>query len=147
MRGADHLVVSREPLELAALFALVAAPACGASASFVGTVRSPNGGAVVRHIDYEGYEPMIVRQMRSIAAELRGRYELGGVAMAHRLGRLAPGEASIAVVISAPHRREALAACQEAIERAKVLLPVWKREASEAGERWVAGSSAAAEPL
>lgn len=139
----DHVLVTRDPLELEALSALVASPACGALASFVGTVRSPNLGEVVEHIDYEGYEPMILTQMRAIIAELHARFELGGVVMAHRLGRLTPGEASIVIVVAAPHRRDALDACQAAIEAAKVRLPIWKREATEAGAHWVEGSSAA----
>ena len=145
--GRDHLLVSHAPLEPGRYLDLVADPACGACASFLGTVRSPNAGQRVRYIEYQGYESMILTQMKLLADELRARFDLGSLVLAHRLGQLAPGEASIAVVIASAHRRDALAACQSAIDRAKELLPVWKYEVSDAGGSWVAGSSAAGEPL
>lgn len=143
----DHLFVTRETLEPARYLALVSAPAYGAVASFLGTVRSPNAGESVSYIDYEGYESMIQTQLHILATELRERFDLGHLVIAHRLGRLAPGEASIAVVVSSRHRKDALGACQLGIDRAKELLPVWKREATEHGSSWVAGSVAAGKPL
>jgi molybdopterin converting factor subunit 1 len=147
VEGRDHLFVVSGPLDLAHLHALAAAPRYGAVASFVGTVRSPNAGQQVSYIDYEGYEAMILTQMKRAAAELRSRFALGHLVFAHRLGRLAPGEVSIVIVISSEHRRPALEATHAAIDRLKELLPIWKREVAEGGAHWVAGSSAAAEML
>ena len=59
-----------------------------------------------------------------------------GIAIAHRVGRVEVGEASVAIAISAPHRREALAACAEAIDRLKATLPVWKKEVFADGSEW-----------
>jgi MoaE-MoaD fusion protein len=143
VRRDERFIVTTAPLDVAAYLSWVSDPACGATALFTGTVRSPNAGEAVAHIDYEGYEAMLETQMRSLAAELRAEYDLGPLVVAHRLGRLAPGEASICVVVASAHRRDALAACQRGIDRAKELLPVWKREVTGAGARWVAGSSAA----
>ena len=81
------------------------------------------------------------------AAELRARFELGRLVFGHRLGRLAPGEASIVIVASSAHRKDALLATHAAIDRLKELLPVWKLEATPDGAQWVEGSSAAAETL
>lgn len=145
--GDDVALVLEGPLDLAALQARAAGPRWGALASFVGSVRSPNRGRRVERIDYEGYEAMMRAQMLEVAAVLRAARPLGRVVIAHRLGRLGPGEASIAVVVSAEHRREALAACAEGIDLLKERLPVWKYEVDERGEGWVEGSSAAAEPL
>lgn len=147
MTPQDHLFVTREVLEPAHYLTLVSAPQFGAVASFLGTVRSPNAGEQVTYIDYEGYEMMLHTQLKVLAEELRARYDLGHIVVAHRLGRLAPGEASIAVVVSSQHRKDALQACQFGIDRAKELLPVWKREVTEQGAVWVAGSVAAGEPL
>ena len=145
--GTDHFFVTEGVLDIAHLTALAVAPEWGAVASFLGTVRSPNLGQTVRHIDYEGYETMILGQMKRAAEELRARAELGHVVIAHRLGRLRPGEASVAIVVSSRHRREALAACSNLIDRLKELLPVWKYEVADESEGWVAGSAAAAETL
>ena len=143
----DHLFVTEGVLDLAHLHALAVADPYGAVASFVGTVRSPNLGQEVTHIDYEGYEAMILTQMKVVAGEMRERFELGKVVISHRLGRLKPSEASIAIVISSKHRRAALEATHACIDRIKELLPVWKREISAQGEVWVEGSSTAGETL
>ena len=143
----DFLFVTRDVLEPQRYLSLVSAPQFGAVASFLGTVRSPNAGETVTYIDYEGYEAMLHTQLQVLAAELRSAFDLGRVAVAHRLGRLAPGEASIAVVVSSRHRKDALGACQMGIDRAKELLPVWKREVTGQGASWVAGSVAAGKPL
>ena len=143
----DYLFVTRDALEPGHYLSLVSAPRFGAVASFLGTVRSPNAGETVQYIDYEGYETMLHTQLQVLAQELRAAFSLGHVVVAHRLGRLAPGEASIAVVVSSQHRKDALGACQFGIDRAKELLPVWKREVTGAGASWVAGSVAAGEPL
>ena len=143
----DHLIVTRDVLELGDYVRFVSAPQFGAVASFVGTVRSPNAGETVLYIDYEGYEAMLQVQLRVLAQELRAHLDLGRLVVAHRLGRLAPGEASIAIVASSQHRKDALQACRTGIDRAKDLLPVWKREVTGEGATWVAGSVAASEPL
>jgi len=143
----DHFFVTEAVLELTYYVALASDPRFGALASFVGTVRSPNHGREVRYIDYQGYETMIVGQMKRAAGELRGRFDLGRVVFAHRLGRLEPGEASIVIVVSSAHRQDALLATHAAIDRLKEILPVWKLEATPEGRNWVAGSSAAAETL
>lgn len=143
----DHLFVTEGVLDLAHLHALAVADPYGAVASFVGTVRSPNLGEAVQYIDYEGYEAMILTQMKVVADELRERFELGKVVISHRLGRLKPSEASIAIVISSKHRRAALEATQACIDRVKELLPIWKREVTADGEAWVEGQSVAGETL
>ena len=143
----DHLFVTEGVLDLAHLHALAVADPYGAVASFVGTVRSPNAGQAVTYIDYEGYEAMILTQMKVVTGELRERFDLGKVVISHRLGRLKPSEASIAIVISSKHRRPALEAAHACIDRIKELLPVWKREVTSSGEVWVEGSSVAGKTL
>lgn len=143
----DHLFVTEGVLDLAHLHALAVADPYGAVASFVGTVRSPNLEQEVDYIDYEGYEAMILTQMKVVANELRGRFDVGKIVVSHRLGRLKPSEASIAIVISSKHRRAALEATHACIDRIKELLPVWKREVTSLGEAWVEGQSVAGETL
>lgn len=143
----EHLVVGEEEIDLAALVEFATDPRYGAIATFLGTVRSPNADRVVSYIDYEGYGGMIVTQMRTVVAALRRDADLGHIALAHRLGRLRPGEASIAVVVSGRHRRETLEACRRGIDLCKERLPVWKYEVDDDGGAWVAGSSTVARPL
>jgi MoaE-MoaD fusion protein len=143
----NHFFVTTEPLDPTHYLTLVTAPEYGAVASFLGTVRSPNAGETVAYIDYEGYESMIYTQMKVVAETLRHSLNLGHLVLAHRLGKMVPGEASIAIVASSHHRKEALLACQQGLELCKERLPVWKHEATGAGEQWVKGVAVASKPL
>ena len=139
----DFFFVTDEALALAHYITLVSAPEFGALSTFSGTVRSPNLEKNVSYIDYQGYEAMILKEMKRAAAELRGSFELGGLVFAHRLGKLLPGDASIVIVIASKHRRDGLLATHAAIDRLKEMLPVWKLEANEDGTHWVEGTAPA----
>jgi molybdopterin synthase catalytic subunit len=143
----EHFLVTDAELELSRYVQLATHARYGAVATFSGTVRSPNAGQQVESIDYQGYEAMILVQMKRAASELRDRFELGHIVFAHRLGRLEPGEASIVIVVSSAHRKDALLATHAAIDRLKEILPVWKLEVTTDGGRWVEGSAAASETL
>jgi len=83
---------------------------------------------------------MAEKTLARIAAELRRRWELGRIAIVHRLGRVDPAETSLLIVVSAPHRPEAFEAARYALERIKKVLPVWKKEHLEGGDVWVEGA-------
>ena len=123
-----HAVLTRSPLDVAGITARVAHDGAGASSVFVGTVRDLNAGKGVLRIDYEAYEPMAARELAAVAAEVAERHAGVRVAIEHRLGTLALGEASVVVAASHPHRAPAIAACSEAIELLKRRVPIWKRE-------------------
>lgn len=118
----------REALELVPLLAVVADPACGAQAVFLGTVRNVTEGREVVAIDYSAYAPMAERVLERIAAELEARAPGLRVALRHRIGRVAAGEAAIAIVAASPRRDAALSAVRTALERVKSEAPIWKRE-------------------
>ena len=143
----DIFIVTNDVLEPLTYIKQVTEDSYGAVATFFGTVRSPNFGKTVAYIDYEGYDSMIKTQMGVLANELRKSFDLGNIVLAHRLGKLKPSEASIAIVISSKHRKDALKACEQGINRSKELLPVWKYEVTEDSKQWVKGSSAASETL
>jgi len=77
--------------------------------------------------------------MAGIGAQIAASFEIGRIAMVHRLGRLEIGEASVTIVVTAPHRKAAFAAALEGINRLKRLVPVWKKEHFADGEVWVEG--------
>lgn len=125
------------PLDPEGIRAAITDPAAGAVASFLGVARNSFQGKEVRYLEYEAYAPMAELQMRRIGTEIAKRWpEVTGVAIAHRVGRVEIGEASVALAVSAPHRREALAACEHGIERLKATLPVWKKEVFADGSEW-----------
>ena len=100
----------------------------GAVCVFVGIVRNENDGRATTQIRYEAYGPMAESEMEKIAAVLARRWPAARVRMVHRVGLLEIGEASVAVVATAPHRDEAFAACRAAIDGIKTTVPIWKKE-------------------
>jgi molybdopterin synthase catalytic subunit len=125
------------PIDAAAVTAAVAHAAAGATVTFIGTTRDHNEGRRVTRLEYEAYPEMATRKMREIVDEMRVNWGVSRVAMVHRTGVLAIGEASVGIVVSSPHRREAFAACQHAIDRMKQTVPIWKKEIWSDGERWI----------
>ncbi|HET6360437.1 MAG TPA: molybdenum cofactor biosynthesis protein MoaE [Gemmatimonadota bacterium] len=129
--------ITDAPIDPEGLRDAIADPASGAIATFVGVTRNSFAGKRVVHLEYEAYGPMAEQEMQRIGMEIAGSWPaVTGVAIAHRIGRVEVGEASVAIAISAPHRREALAACAHGIDRLKATLPVWKKEVFADGSEW-----------
>jgi molybdopterin synthase catalytic subunit len=112
----------------------------GAVVNFEGVVRNNTKGRATRFLDYECYEPLAIRTMAEIGREIAQTHAVGRISMVHRLGRMEIGETSVAVVVSAPHRRPAFEAALEAINRLKRTVPIWKKEHFADGEVWVEGA-------
>ena len=129
--------ITQEPLDSEAITAQVKSDTNGAVVTFLGTTRGNTGGRKVLHLEYEAYRPMADKKLAAIAEEMRRRFSVEDVAMAHRVGRLEVGETSLVVAVASPHRREAFAACQYSVDRIKQTVPIWKKEFFEGGEVWV----------
>jgi len=108
----------------------------GALITFLGVVRDHAEGHSIQYLEYSAYVPMAEREMRAIAAEVEARWSTA-CAILHRLGRLQVGEASLIVAVASPHRKEAFAACEYAVERIKQTVPIWKKEVAVDGFWWV----------
>jgi molybdopterin synthase catalytic subunit len=133
--------ITSDPLLLEELLLGSPTPTDGAQVVFVGVVRNHAEGRPVRGMRYEGYEPMALEVLQAIVGEAEERHEVGSVVAAHRLGELEIGEASVAIVVSGPHRDAAYRASRYVIEEIKRRLPVWKHEHFvDGGERWVPGT-------
>jgi molybdopterin synthase catalytic subunit len=138
----DVLVeLSEAPLDLGAVVAQVADRGAGAVATFTGTVRATSRGRAVSWLEYEAYEAMAVSELRRIAGEAAERHGCLRVAVAHRTGRVGPGEPSVVVAVSAAHRAAALGACRDVIEELKRSVPIWKKERYADGEEWIGRGS------
>lgn len=136
-------LITPEPLDALALMEAVRVDAAGAVSLFAGVVRNENLDRSVHYLEYDAYPPMAERKMAEIGEAVRARWPVTGVAMAHRTGRLAIGEASVIIAVSAPHRADAIEACHYAIDRLKQTVPVWKKEVFVGGEEWLEGVSPA----
>jgi molybdopterin synthase catalytic subunit len=105
----------------------------GAVASFVGLVR----GGEVMAMTLEHYPGMTESALADIVAQARNRWQLLGVRVIHRVGRLLPGERIVFVAVAASHRHDAFAACEFIMDYLKTRAPFWKNEETPAGGRWV----------
>jgi molybdopterin synthase catalytic subunit len=142
-----HLAIGPGPLTLEPLIAAVCDRAAatgsdGAVATFLGLVRNHNAGRSVRYLEYEAYEPLALTAFERIDAEVGRRWPGVKLALHHRIGQLAIGEASVAIAASSAHRADAFSACRYAIERVKQIAPIWKREFFEGGDVWIEGATA-----
>jgi molybdopterin synthase catalytic subunit len=130
--------VVTDPIDVAGLLREVADARYGATAIFVGTVRSVNEGRDVREIEYTAYEEMAEREMTTILAEAARAHDGAALVAEHRIGVLAVGEASIAIAAAHERRGCALDALRYAIDEMKARVPIWKREVYTDGSQvWV----------
>jgi molybdopterin synthase catalytic subunit len=131
--------VTTDPLSIDEAYAAVRRDDCGAVALFVGTVRDHHDGKKVLSISYSAFQEMAEKEFAKIAAEARERWKVGGVYIAHRTGKLAIGDPSVVIAVSAAHRAEAFDGCRHAIEALKKMAPIWKEEFYETGKAWISG--------
>lgn len=137
--GEHYFALTRQAIDTRAIIARLLTGAEGAVVTFEGTVRNQTNGRRTLYLDYEGYESMALKTMAKIGCEIAGAHAVRRVAMVHRLGRMLIGETSVAVIVTAPHRRPAFEAALEGIDRLKKNVPIWKKEHFVDGEVWVEG--------
>lgn len=132
--------VTTEPLDPTAILDMVGAEEDGAVLLFLGIVRDHNDGRRVSGMRYDAYVPMAEKVLGEIAAEAAARLGTDRIVVAHRIGELQIGEASVAIAVSSPHRAVAYEASRYVIEEIKKRLPVWKEEHYIEGDaRWLDG--------
>lgn len=107
----------------------------GAVVLFLGTVREMTGGRQTVALDYEAFPDMALAQMAKLEAETRARWPVIQLGIIHRLGHMEPGDISVAIAVSCPHRAQAYEAGRHLIDRLKVEVPIWKKE------NWADGST------
>lgn len=124
--GVPRVRVGPEPIDVAAMQAELELRGEGAVAVFLGVVRDPDEGREVTHLTYEAYPEMAEAELGRIVAEALAREGVGEVLVHHRTGRVERGVASVAVVVAAAHRHQALEACTVVIDELKERAPIWK---------------------
>jgi MoaE-MoaD fusion protein len=135
--AARRIAVGDAPLGLAEVIEAVSGPAQGGVVTFTGTVRRQGQLPDVLRLEYEAYREMATKVLSDIAAEIEREVPGARVAIHHRVGALAVGEAAVMIAAAAPHRAEAFTACRDAIERLKARAPIWKKEIGESGAEWI----------
>jgi molybdopterin synthase catalytic subunit len=136
----DWIAILPGPLPTAAVVDFVHDPAAGGIDVFLGTTRTEMNeqGKALRSLDYEAYPEMAMRQLQSLAVRARERWPIVKLALLHRTGRVAPGEPSVVIAVSTPHRADAFEACRFLIDELKRDVAIWKKEVwADGGGTWV----------
>ena len=125
-----------EKIDVSSLVQSVLTPETGGIDIFLGTTRNHSKGKKVVRLEYEAYSPMALKLMNEIVNEAKTRWGIHRISMVHRVGVVPITEASVAIAVSASHRKEAFEACRFAIDELKKKVPIWKKEIFEDGEVW-----------
>lgn len=135
------ILLTDAPLDVRAIEDAVRDPRHGALLTFAGVSRD-DGSPPLRALFYEAWPDVATRELEAVAAETVAKWPGVKVAIAHRVGTVAIGEASVVIAVGAGHRDEAYAASRFAIDTLKARVPIWKKEIyaddAEASGRWVA---------
>ena len=134
------VVLTDQRLNVQNLVDAVKRDEAGAVILFEGVTRNHHDGRGVVRLEYEAYPGMAEAEMGRISEAVRERWPDARVAMAHRIGVVGVGEASVAIVVSAPHRDTAYAASRFSIDSLKASVPIWKKEVYADGSVWKANS-------
>jgi molybdopterin synthase catalytic subunit len=127
--------ITREDFDPGTYINAVIASEVGGIVTFIGVVRDDG----ITAIELEAYEEAALEELHTIKDEAMSRFAITSVDILHRIGRLSIGDHIVLIVVGASHRRAAFEACEYIIDRIKETVPIWKKEYTEEGTRWVPG--------
>lgn len=135
----DALRIQHEDFDVGREIARLRAgnPRIGAIASFIGVVRDVNDGDTVAELTLEHYPGMTEKALAKIIGDARSRWEVIDTLVIHRVGAMKPTDQIVLVVVTSAHRGEAFAACEFLMDYLKTRAPLWKKERTPEGERWI----------
>lgn len=130
--------LTEQPIDVPKLLAPMRQADSGAVVLFLGVTRQFTGDRQTVRLSYEAYREMAMKELAQLETAARRRWTLCQCAIVHRLGEVPPGEDSIAIAVSAPHRAAAFEAGQWLIDSLKTSVPIWKQEHwADGGSEWV----------
>ena len=138
--GVESLIrITNDRLNLEEVMLELEDNSAGALSIFIGNVRNRGRSGNVSEIYYESYSKMAEQKMSEIENEAQTKWEIKKLLAFHRIGNIKVGETSIIIGVSSEHRQEAFEACKYVIDNVKTRVPIWKKEISEEGQKWVEG--------
>ncbi len=135
----ELISITEKPIDVNKLLNDVSEQSSGASILFTGTVRDHNKQDKVSKLHYEAYQEMAEKILQEIENEIHTKWKINKFVAIHRTGTLKVGEVSVAIAVSAEHRKEAFEACKFGIDSIKEKAPIWKKEFAESGTEWLEG--------
>ena len=134
--------IQTDDVDIGALIIAAKKHKTGAVVVFDGVVRDDD----ITEMELEAYEDVATQELEKIAKDAKEQFRLLHVDIIHRIGRLAVGENILIIVVAAGHRDEAYAGSRFIIEAIKAGVPIWKKELTKDGGRWVPGGHGHGKP-
>jgi molybdopterin synthase catalytic subunit len=130
--------LTEHAIELVEHEALVGHQAAGAVVGFAGVVRDHDGGRTVTRLEYSAH-PTAQQTLADVVAEIAAEsHGVRAIAVSHRIGTLAIGDAALVAAVAADHRRAAFDTCARLVDTVKDRLPVWKHQFfADGSDEWV----------
>lgn len=132
-------ILQYEPIQVEALLAQCANPSDGAVVCFIGRPRNIDNGKEVFYLEYEAHQSMAVKELTTIVQKASEQFTISDCIVVHRLGRVDIGQASVVIIVTAMHRKEAYGASEFIINELKKSVPIWKKEYFNDGTQWKSG--------
>ncbi|MDG5789176.1 molybdenum cofactor biosynthesis protein MoaE [Evansella sp. AB-P1] len=132
-----HFLITNEAVDIQEVVDKVSDRNAGAINTFIGTVREMTKGKKTLYLKYDAYIPMAEKKLEQIGDEILKDFPEAKVAITHRIGELAISDIAVVIAVSTPHRNDAFTASRYAIERIKEIVPIWKKEHWDDGEKWM----------
>jgi molybdopterin synthase catalytic subunit len=129
------IALTHEPIDPDACTRSVRNGRIGGIVTFLGVVRDDN----ILSIELESYEEAALLELEKIRDEAESIFDIESADIIHRIGKLSIGDPIVLIVVGAAHRKEAFRACEYIIDRIKEIVPIWKKEETKHGSRWVPG--------
>jgi molybdopterin synthase catalytic subunit len=129
------IVIQTGDADIGALVDAAKKHGTGAVVVFDGVVRDDD----ITEMELEAYEDVALKELERIAQDATEQFRLLHVDIIHRIGRLSVGENILIIIVAAGHREEAYAGSRFIIEAIKAGVPIWKKELTKGGGRWVPG--------
>jgi molybdopterin synthase catalytic subunit len=131
--------ITSKPISPDSVVSRVKTSGSGCVAVYVGLIRNNSHGKQVVSVEYTDPKGTAKAGLERIAGEIRRRWQLEGIAICHRTGKLEVGEINFLVAIAAAHRQEGYAAAQYAVDRFKETMPTCKKELYSDGSTRIEG--------
>jgi molybdopterin synthase catalytic subunit len=131
--------ITSKPISPESVVNRVKTSGSGCVATYVGLIRDNSHGKRVASVEYSDPKGTAKAGLEKIAGEIRRKWQLEGIAICHRIGKLEVGDINFLVAIAAAHRKEGFAAAQYAVDRFKELLPTHKKETYRDGSTHIEG--------
>jgi molybdopterin synthase catalytic subunit len=131
--------ITSKPISPESVINHVKTAGSGCVATYVGLIRNNSRGKQVASVEYSDPKGKAKAELEKIAGEIRRQWQVEGIAICHRIGKLEVGDINFLVAIAAAHRQEGFAAASYAVDRFKELMPTRKKESYRDGSSHLEG--------